>query len=154
MNSGVTESIRNPRLWCPPFENRERWGSLQGGMVSTIKIKGGPAPVVSGGLLVDHRAMDIRSVLSVENHVTWKPSGLPPRYMLGYQSDELASSHTALRHHRCSMVVVCMSGAVILVDAGAPLLRSLQGRESGPGRPPQQYYVNGQPQAAPLSSAK
>lgn len=64
--------------------------------------------------------MDIRSILSVENHVTWKPSGLPPRYLLGCQSEHLAGSHAALRHHRRSIVVVCMSGAVILVDALVP----------------------------------
>lgn len=69
---------------------------------------------------MDDRAIDIHSVLSVENHVTWKPSGLPPRYMLGCQSEQLAGSHTPLRHHHRSIVVVCVSGAVILVDALVP----------------------------------
>jgi hypothetical protein len=38
----ITERIRNPRPWCPPFGNREGWGSLSLGWCQ--QFKGGPAP--------------------------------------------------------------------------------------------------------------
>jgi hypothetical protein len=44
MNSGLTETFRKSASVVPTLRKSRRVGQPQFGMVSTIKIKGGPAP--------------------------------------------------------------------------------------------------------------